>query len=354
MKFDNVTEKTTSIGGELKEFKATVSTNIKFSEDGIDIGKNNSPFSVNINNEQMSFKDGGQDVAYISNQEMLITDANINNSLRLGSFVFFPRTNGNTSLVWDDRGNLIQPASSYCNKSNNDYPTHNAYLGSDKPSAGDIVTIEMSGVLSSKALYWGVFNSGGYVHVCTLKPWETRRGIIRKSFIWLTNTDDGGHPADSSFIAIYPMPYADGREISTITSVKLYRGDNYWGNSDNLIKYNNLGYNGDRYNYIATQDNDIFREEIYGHFETGKTYKFTCDTDCENWSNDNTIDAVYAMFRRTDNFGKTLETVELSSATNTFTVPTTGIWKFSFCLSKNGTTHWFTNAKVVEVITNGN
>ena len=59
------------------------------------------------------------------------------------------------------------------------------------------------------------------------------------------------------------------------------------------------------------------------------------------------------MFRRTDNFGKTLETVELSSATNTFTVPTAGIWKFSFCLSKNGTTHWFTNAKVVEVVTNG-
>ncbi len=353
MKFDNITEKTTSIGGELNEFKATVSTNIKFSEDGIDIGKNNSPFSVNINNEQMSFRDGGQDVAYISNQEMLITDANINNSLRLGSFVFFPRTNGNTSLVWDDRGNLIQPTYAYRSVSNNEYLVHAAYLGADKPSHGDIVTIELTGVLASTANYWGIFNSGGYAYIGPLWPWEARRGVIRKSFIWVTNTDDGNHPADSTYINIYAMPNADGREISTLTSIKLYRGDNYWGNSDNLIKYNNLGYNGDKYNYTATQDNHKFDTEIYGHFETGKSYKFTCDTDCKNWANDSTIDAVYAILRRIDNFGKTLETVELSSVTNTFTIPTAGIWKLSFCLSKNGTTHWFTNAKVVEVITNG-
>ena len=354
MKFDNITEKTTSIGGELKEFKATVSTNIKFSEDGINIGKNNSPFSVNINNEQMSFRDGGQDVAYISNQEMLITDTNITNSLRLGSFIFFPRSNGNTSLVWDDKGNLLKPDSSYCNKSNNEYPTHMAAFGSDRPSDGDIVTIEMSGVLADTAYYWGVFNAGGMVHVCTLRPWETRRGVMKKSFIWHTNTADGQNPSPNDGIHIFPMPHVDGRGISTITSVKLYRGDNYWGNSDNIIKYNNLGYNGDRYNYVATQDNHRFDEEIYGYFETGKTYKFTCDTDCANWSNDNTIDAVYAMLRRTNNFGETQETVELTSITNTFTIPTAGMWRLSFCLSKNGTTHWFTNAKVVEVVTNGN
>ena len=354
MKFDNVTEKTTSIGGELKEFKATVSTNIKFSEDGINIGKNNSPFSVNINNEQMSFRDGGQDVAYISNQEMLITDTNITNSLRLGSFIFFPRSNGNTSLVWDDKGNLIQPAYAYCNKSNNDYPTHIAYLGADRPSEGDIVTIELTGTLANTAHYWDIFNGDGWVSLCILSPWETRRGVLRKSFIWVTNLADGSHPVNSSEIQIYPMPYVDGREISTLTSVKLYRGDNYWGNSDNLIKYNNLGYNGDRYNYTSTQDNCKFDTEIYGHFETGKSYKFTCDTDCENWANDSTIDAVYAVLRRTDNFGETQETVELSSLTNTFTIPTAGIWRLSFYLCQNETTHWFTNAKIVEVITNGN
>ena len=212
----------------------------------------------------------------------------------------------------------------------------------------------MSGVLSSKALYWGVFNSGGYVHVCTLKPWETRRGIIRKSFIWNNNTSDGNNPVDGSSIHIYPMPYVDGRGISTITNVKLYRGDNYWGNSNNIIKYNNLGYNGDRYNYTATQNNQRFDEEIYGYFETGKTYKFTCDTDCTNWSKDSNVDGVYVILKRVNNYGGTLETVEITSVTDTFTIPTAGIWKLSFCLSKNGTSHWFTNAKIVEVITNGN
>ena len=354
MKFDDVTEKTTSIGGELKEFKSTVSTNIKFSEDGINIGKNNSPFSVNINNEQMSFRDGGQDVAYISNQEMLITDTNITNSLRLGSFIFFPRSNGNTSLVWDDKGNLIQPAYAYCNKSNSDYPTYVAVLGADRPSEGDIITIELSGALASTANFWGVHNTGGMVLLCTLWPWEARRGVIRKSFIWVTNTSDGNNPANSSEIHIYPMPYVDGRGISTITSVKLYRGDNYWGNSDNLIKYNNLGYNGDKYSYVATQNNHEFGTDIYGHLTTGKTYKFTCDTDCANWSKDSNVDGVYVILKRVNNYGGTLETVEITSVTDTFTIPTAGIWKLSFCLSKNGTSHWFTNAKVVEVITNGN
>ena len=98
----------------------------------------------------------------------------------------------------------------------------------------------------------------------------------------------------------------------------------------------------------------MFGTDIYGYLTTGKTYKFTCDTDCANWSKDSNVDGVYVILKRVNNYGGTLETVEITSVMDTFTIPTYGIWKLSFCLSKNGTSHWFTNAKIVEVITNGN
>ena len=48
------------------------------SDEGIDIGKlingDNTPFSVNISNEQMSFKQCGNVVAYINHDKLYITD----------------------------------------------------------------------------------------------------------------------------------------------------------------------------------------------------------------------------------------------------------------------------------------
>ena len=70
------------------------------SEDGMEIGKTDSPFGVSISNEKMSFTENNAEIAYISNQEMLITDANITNSLKIGHYKFIPRSNGNLSLIW--------------------------------------------------------------------------------------------------------------------------------------------------------------------------------------------------------------------------------------------------------------
>ena len=100
MKFTTVSEGFTQVNNSLESYKETVSTNIRFSEDGMEIGKTDSPFGVSISNEKMSFTENNAEIAYISNQEMLITDANITNSLKIGHYKFIPRSNGNLSLIW--------------------------------------------------------------------------------------------------------------------------------------------------------------------------------------------------------------------------------------------------------------
>ena len=58
-----------------------------------------------IANEELAFKENGQKIAYISNQSLVITNAEIRNKLSLGNesrgwFDFIPRTNGNLSIKW--------------------------------------------------------------------------------------------------------------------------------------------------------------------------------------------------------------------------------------------------------------
>ena len=100
MKFTTVSEGFAQVNDSLESYKDTVSTNIRFSEDGVEIGKTNSPFGVSISNKKMSFTENNTEIAYISNQEMLITDANVTNSLKIGHYKFIPRNNGNLSLIW--------------------------------------------------------------------------------------------------------------------------------------------------------------------------------------------------------------------------------------------------------------
>ena len=58
-------------------------------------------------NEELSFKENGQKIAYISNQILVITNAEIRNKLSLGNevrgwFDFIPRSTGNLSIKWRD------------------------------------------------------------------------------------------------------------------------------------------------------------------------------------------------------------------------------------------------------------
>lgn len=86
--------------GELESFRTEVNSYIKFDTDGMELGKSSSKFKAKLTNEKLAFLEDGSEIAYISNKEMNITDANITNQLTIGKFAFVPRSNGNTSLKW--------------------------------------------------------------------------------------------------------------------------------------------------------------------------------------------------------------------------------------------------------------
>ena len=99
----------TTITDEIKE---NVYTNqllleeyIRFKGALIELGKVGNAFTAELSNEELAFKENGQKIAYISNQSLVITNAEIRNKLSLGNesrgwFDFIPRTNGNLSIKW--------------------------------------------------------------------------------------------------------------------------------------------------------------------------------------------------------------------------------------------------------------
>lgn len=96
------------------EIKGTVATNqelleeyIRFKGALIELGKVGNAFTAELSNEELAFKENGQRIAYISNQQLVITNAEIRNKLSLGNetrgwFDFIPRETGNLSIKWRD------------------------------------------------------------------------------------------------------------------------------------------------------------------------------------------------------------------------------------------------------------
>lgn len=67
---------------------------IRFKNGSIELGETGNTITLTIENDRISFKQAGQEIAYMSNNQLYITDANIVTSLRIGNFIFSPRPNG--------------------------------------------------------------------------------------------------------------------------------------------------------------------------------------------------------------------------------------------------------------------
>ena len=80
---------------------------IRFRGALIELGKVGNAFTAELSNEQLAFLENGQPIAYISNQSLVITNAEISTKLSLGDvsrgwFDFVPRASGNLSILWRD------------------------------------------------------------------------------------------------------------------------------------------------------------------------------------------------------------------------------------------------------------
>lgn len=94
------------------ELKDNIATNqelleeyIRFKGALIELGKLGNAFTAELSNNELAFKENGQKIAYISNNSLVITNAEVRNKLSLGNetrgwFDFIPRSNGNLSIKW--------------------------------------------------------------------------------------------------------------------------------------------------------------------------------------------------------------------------------------------------------------
>lgn len=98
MKFNESKYYTKEIQDELINFKEDFETNIKFSTQGIELGKTNSPFKATFDNERLAFFEDGVVVAYISNNRMNATNVSVQNELAIGNYKWVSTSNGHLRL----------------------------------------------------------------------------------------------------------------------------------------------------------------------------------------------------------------------------------------------------------------
>lgn len=93
------------ISGQVSANQNLLEEYIRFKGALIELGKVGNAFTAELSNEQLAFLENGQPIAYISNQSLVITNAEIRYKLSLGAegrgwFDFIPRASGNLSVVW--------------------------------------------------------------------------------------------------------------------------------------------------------------------------------------------------------------------------------------------------------------
>lgn len=84
-----------------EEQLAIIRNYMTFGEDGLIIGKTGNPFTFRVVNDRLSFFMNDTEVAYLSNNKLYVTQAEILTKLIIGRFAFEPQENGNLSLAYN-------------------------------------------------------------------------------------------------------------------------------------------------------------------------------------------------------------------------------------------------------------
>ena len=84
-----------------EEELAVFRTYMSFDEQGLVIGKTGNPFTFRVVNDRLAFFMNDTEVAYLSNNKLYVTQAEILTKLIIGKFAFEPQANGNLSLIYN-------------------------------------------------------------------------------------------------------------------------------------------------------------------------------------------------------------------------------------------------------------
>lgn len=102
MEFNTITQTVTQLGDQVSTNYTEQLKYIKFINGEIWLGKDpdegEDDFKVVISNERIRFLQKNAEVAYLSNNQLYITNGRILKRLDLGNFAFFPRDNGNLTF----------------------------------------------------------------------------------------------------------------------------------------------------------------------------------------------------------------------------------------------------------------
>jgi phage minor structural protein len=79
---------------------ALIKSYMTFGEDGLIIGKSGNPITFRVVNDRVAFYMNNTQVAYLSNNKLYVTQAEILTRLQIGKFAYEPQTNGNLSVIY--------------------------------------------------------------------------------------------------------------------------------------------------------------------------------------------------------------------------------------------------------------
>ena len=66
----------------------------------VGIGKSGNPLTFRVVNDRLAFYMNNTEVAYLSNNKLYVTQAEILATMQIGKFAFEPQSNGNLSLIY--------------------------------------------------------------------------------------------------------------------------------------------------------------------------------------------------------------------------------------------------------------
>lgn len=105
LRFSTFQSEVDTINGVITANQNLLEEYIRFQGALIELGRIGNSFVARLSNEKLAFLQNNIEIAYISNNKLYITDAEVKNKLTIGNpvngyFDFIPRANGNLSLKW--------------------------------------------------------------------------------------------------------------------------------------------------------------------------------------------------------------------------------------------------------------